>query len=117
MTSFIAMCIIVGALFGLALFLFVIYFKSKNEMLYTDRKSCIIWGITCLIFILILVNEFSNQYTQCSNPNCNEWANSAYCQKCGWKVNTTVDCPTCEKKFDAAKLPDFCPDCGTKVKE
>lgn len=115
MTGFIITCIIVGALLAWAIFLLVIYFTSKNEMLSTGRKECLIWGITSLIFSAIFVVAFLSQYSQCPNPDCNEWVDSSYCQTCGWEVNPSVNCPACEKEFKITKIPEFCPDCGATM--
>lgn len=117
MTSFIITCIIVGALLIWGLFLLVIYVTSKNDMLATTRKSCLIWAAASIVLSAILAGSFLSQYSQCPNPTCKEWVDSSYCEKCGWEVHATIDCPTCENKFDADNAPAFCPDCGTEVKE
>ncbi len=115
MSDFISMCISTGLPFVGGLFLLGIYFSSKNDLTGTDRKSCLTWAIFLFVGSAILAGATFSQFSQCTNPDCNEWVNSAYCQKCGWEVNATVDCPTCEKEFGADKVPAFCPDCGTAV--
>ena len=117
MSHFILTCVLVCVFLVCATVCLFIYFNSRNELFGTGRQQCLLFGTLFIVGAAIFAGTFFSYYTHCPNPKCNEWVKSSYCQKCGWEVNVTIDCPTCEKEFNVSKAPAFCPDCGTKVKE
>lgn len=115
MNNFTYVCIWPTILFIVGIVCFAMYIAVKKDSDNRGKKQLLIGATALVVISLVMAAIIFNYFSQCPNPDCNEWTQSDYCHKCGWEVHATIDCPACENKFDVDNAPVFCPDCGSAV--
>lgn len=113
MVRFIIACVVAGLFFIGSLVLWITSFIIKD-----GKKPVRVIAVLLMIGAVFYVGGAQCEYHHC--PNCDYFTDAAFCQECGAEMNPTINCSNCKKDFntnDVNKVPAFCPDCGTKVKE
>ena len=105
MSIFVLLILLLSAPFILSVVMCVLSFRQGDKSL----------GFLCLEVILVIILSVPFVLSKCrSCPDCGYSTLEDWCQECGAEL--IIHCPGCDEKYPG-KVPAFCPECGTNLKE